>query len=225
MGVDQMGGYNYVVIGKRDPNGKKTLTHLEIIQQENPLYRDGNGNPVTPFKRLYELMREFNVGCAVIDAMPNYNEAADLARTFPARIFLAHYGEAGVDIVKWHDKMKMREQIKRGSKEIKLKWQVTVNRYMSIDYALQELVEGNIDIPHPDALVQSVATRSRAVSRPSPSVGSASSPCCRRWCATRRCWKARTATTLVGRRWNGSTQLAIHTSRMPSTIGTSQSNA
>lgn len=155
MGVDQMGGYNYVVIGKRDPNGKKRLVHLEIIEAQNPLYKEGS-NVVTPFKRLYELMREFNIGCAVIDSMPNYNEAADLARAFPARVFLAHYGEAGVDIVKWHDKMKMREQIKRGSKEIKLKWQVTVNRYMSIDYALQEFVEGNVDIPHPDALVQLV---------------------------------------------------------------------
>lgn len=156
MGVDQMGGYNYVTIGKRDPNGKKTITHLEIIEQQNPIYRGPKGEVYSPFKRLYELMKEFNVACCVIDALPNYNEAADFARAFPGRVFLAHYGEAGVDIVKWHDKLKMREQIKRGSKEIKLKWQVTMHRYMSLDYALQEFVEGNVDVPHPDALVQMV---------------------------------------------------------------------
>lgn len=155
MGVDQMGGYNYVVIANRNKDGKKTLVHLEIIESSNPEYYE-DGKPITPFKRLYALMREFNVTICVCDAMPNYNEAADFARAFPGRVFLAHYGDMGVDIVKWHDKLKMKEQIKRGSKEIKLKWQVTINRYMGIDYCLQEFAERNIDIPHPDALVQTV---------------------------------------------------------------------
>lgn len=155
MGVDQMGGYNYVVIARRGATGKKQLVHLEIIESSNPRYWE-NGGPVSPFKRLYELMKEYDVGLCVIDALPNYNEAADFARTFPGRIFLAHYGDAGVDIVKWHDKLKTREQIRKGSREIKLKWQVTMNRYMTLDYALAEFVERNVDIPHPDILVQTV---------------------------------------------------------------------
>jgi len=155
MGVDQMGGYNYVVIANRSADGKKRLVHLEIIESSNPRYWE-NGKPVTPFTRLYSLMKEYDVGMCVIDALPNYNEAADFARAFPGRVFLAHYGDSGVDIVKWHDKVKPREQIRKGSREIKLKWQVTMHRYMSIDYMLQEFVERNIDIPHPDALVQTV---------------------------------------------------------------------
>lgn len=153
MGVDQMGGYIYAVISKRNAEGKKRIVHLEIIESSNPRYWV-NGQQVSPFKRLYELMTEFDVGLCVIDALPAYNEAADFARAFPSRVFLAHYGEAGVDIVKWHDKLKTREQIRKGSREIKLKWQVTINRYMGIDYALQEFVERNVELPHPDGLVQ-----------------------------------------------------------------------
>lgn len=155
MGVDQMGGYNYVVIMKRNAEGKKQIVHLEIIESSNPRYWEAS-KQVTPFKRLYELMREFDVTVCVIDAMPNTNEAQDFARSFPGRVFLAWYGEAGVDMVKWHDKLKLREQIRKGSRELRLKWQVTMHRYMTIDYALQEFVDRNIDIPHPDALVQTV---------------------------------------------------------------------
>jgi hypothetical protein len=155
MGVDQMSGNNYVVIAKRGPNGVKQIVHLEVIESGNPRYWE-NGKPVTPFKRIYELMKEFDVGMCVIDAMPNANEAQDLARAFPGRVYLAWYGDGGVDMVRWHDRLKMREQIRKGSKEIKLKWQVTAHRYMSIDYALKVFVDRAVVMPHPDALVQIV---------------------------------------------------------------------
>lgn len=155
MGVDQGGGYLYVNIMGRNQDGKKQLRHFEIIESANPRYWE-NGKQVSPFKRLYELMTEFDIGIAVVDNMPNYNEAADFARAFPGRVFLAHYGEMGVDMVKWHDRLKPKEQIRKGSKEIKLKHQVTINRYTGIDYMLQEFVDRDIEIPPPDALVQVV---------------------------------------------------------------------
>lgn len=155
MGVDQMGGYNYVVIMKRDKDGRKQIVHLEIIESSNPRYWE-NGQQVTPFKRLYELMREFDVGVCVVDAMPNANEAQDLARSFKGRCFLGWYGESGVDMVRWYDKLKIREQIRKGSQELRMKWQVVMHRYQTIDYCLQQFVDREIVMPHPDAYVQVV---------------------------------------------------------------------
>lgn len=159
MGVDQHGGNCYVVIAKRGNSGIKQLVHLELIETNNPRYWEA-GKPVTPFKRLYELMKEFDVGICVIDAMPNYNEAFEFAHSFPARVFLAWYGmDTQKDVVTWQDRIKYKESIKRGSKGIKLKWQCTLNRYTSLDTALQQFVDRDIEMPHPDALVQVVSNK------------------------------------------------------------------
>jgi hypothetical protein len=156
MGVDQHGGNVFVVIAKRGPDGKKRIVHLELVESANPNYWE-SGKPVSPFKRLYELMREFDIGMCCIDAMPNYNEAAQFARDFPGRVFISWYGgESQKDMVLWLDRARMKEGIRRGSKEIKVKWQVSLNRYTSIDYALNEFVERNVEMPHPDSHVMVV---------------------------------------------------------------------
>src|SRR5207248_3166934 len=116
-----------------------------------------NGQPTTPFKRLYELVREYNITIGMVDAQPNTNGAQEFARFFPGKIFLAWYGEApGPDQIKWWDKMKMKEQIRKGGKEIKLKWQCTLSRYSSLDMTLRQFSESMIIMPHPDKLVQLV---------------------------------------------------------------------
>lgn len=156
MGVDQHGGNVYVVIIQRGPDGKKRLVHMEVVDQNNPQYWEA-GKPISPFKRVHELMREFNVGLCVVDAMPNYNEATDLARAFPARVFVSWYGsEKQKDMVMWSDRLKYKETIKRGSRDIKLKWQCVLNRYNAIDYALSHFAGRELEMPHPDALVQVV---------------------------------------------------------------------
>jgi hypothetical protein len=100
-------------------------------------------------------MREYNIAMAVVDAMPNYNEATELSRTFPGRVFVAWYGtEVQKDMVQWADRLKYKEAIKRGSKQIKLKWQVMINRYSAIDYALSMFTKREVEMPHPDALTQ-----------------------------------------------------------------------
>lgn len=157
MGVDQHGGNVYVVIAKIMPDGLFQLIHFEIVETGNPLYWV-NGRPVTPFKRLYEIIREFNVSLTVIDAMPNYNEAADLARTFPGRVFLSFYNDGGnsKDMILWLDKLRPKEAFRKGGKEGKVKWMVNVNRYASIDFALRLWTERRFVTPAPDKLVQVV---------------------------------------------------------------------
>lgn len=154
MGVDQHGGNVYVTIMRRAKDGKKQIVHIEIVDSINPIYFQG-GKPVSPFKRIYELMREFDVGMCVIDAMPNYNEAAQLARDFPGRVFIAWYqGEHQKDMIMWHDRIKAKEAIRRGGINIKVKWQVSINRYTAMDFSLSEFVNRNVEMPHPDALTQ-----------------------------------------------------------------------
>lgn len=154
MGVDQHGGNVFIVILKRSPEGKKQVVHLEIVEKDNPLYNEGN-EPQNPFKRVAQLMREYNISLAVVDAMPNYNDSTELARVFPGRVFVAWYGtEVQKDMVQWADRLKYKEAIKRGSKQIKLKWQAMLNRYTSIDYALGMFVKREVEFPHPDALTQ-----------------------------------------------------------------------
>lgn len=153
MGVDQHSGNNYAVITRRNANGKKQIVHIELMETANPRYFI-DGKPVSPFRRLYELMQEYDVGICVIDAMPNANEAMDFARYFPGRVFLSWYMEGGSDVVRWLDRPKEKQQVKKNPKELKLKWQVYLNRYLSIDDALADFVERSVEMPHPDRLVQ-----------------------------------------------------------------------
>lgn len=152
LGVDQMGGNNYVVIGELHPE-KKRIIHYEIIDSMNPIYRV-NGNEITPFKRLYEIMNEWDIDMCVIDAMPNINEATDFARAFKGRVFIAHYIEAQRDMVQWHDRPKEKVTVKRGGPKQKFKYTCLLSRYLSIDFALAEIANRNMEWPHPRSLVQ-----------------------------------------------------------------------
>jgi hypothetical protein len=152
MGVDQMGGNNYVVIAELHPN-KKRVIHYEIIDSQNPIYKS-DGCEITPFKRLYELMNEWDIDMCVIDAMPNINEATDFARAFRGRVFIAHYIEAQRDMVQWNDRPKDKVTVKRGGPKQKFKYTCLLSRYLSIDFALAEIANRNTEWAHPRSLVQ-----------------------------------------------------------------------
>jgi len=155
MGVDQMSGVNYVVIAERTET-KKRIIHYEIIDSMNPLYMEA-GQRITPFKRLYQLMKDYRVNLCIIDAMPNANEAMDFARAFPKRVFVAWYLDSrGTqrDIVQWGDRPKEKLTTRRGGPKIKFKYTCILNRYLSIDFALSEIGNHNCEWGHPDRLVQ-----------------------------------------------------------------------
>jgi hypothetical protein len=156
MGVDQMGGDNYVVIAERHEN-KKRIVHTEIIDNRNPIYIE-NERRVSPFKRLYPLMKDWDIDLCIIDAMPNINEALDFARTFPKRVFVAWYvdgqGVQGRDMVQWGDRAKDKQTVKRGGPKIKFKYTCILSRYMSLDFALSEIANRNYEWPRPEGLIQ-----------------------------------------------------------------------
>jgi hypothetical protein len=152
MGVDQGGGYNMVVIMDWK-GGKRRLRHVEIIETTNPDYYV-DGKPVTPFVRLGELMKEFNVQMCVLDAMPNANEAMTFAQAFPKRVYLAWYIRDAKDAVTWGDKRKTPEGIQKSGPLMKLKTKVMLSRYMSIARTLGLWRDGEIQSPDPRGLVQ-----------------------------------------------------------------------
>jgi hypothetical protein len=153
MGVDAGAGYLYVTISDLK-DGKKRVRHLEIIEQHNPAYRDEDGAIVSPFNRLADLMREFNVQLAVVDAMPTINDALNFARQFPGRVFLAYYARDAKEVVSWNDRKRHKEGVRKAGPLLKFKWTVQIGRFPSLDYMFGELKGGNYVFPDPDRLRQ-----------------------------------------------------------------------
>lgn len=155
MGVDQMSGLNYVVIAELAER-KKRILHFEIIDSMNNIYMEA-GQRVTPFKRLYQLIKEFDVDLCIIDAMPNANEAMELARAFPKRVFVAWYLDStgtSRDMVQWGDRTKDKMTTRKGGPKIKFKYTCVLNRFLTIDFALAEIANRNYEWANPDGLLQ-----------------------------------------------------------------------
>jgi hypothetical protein len=154
MGVDQGGGYCMVVIADyNEDRTKKRIRHVEIIEQNNPTYfRDGQ--QVSPFVRLAELMDEWNVKICVCDAMPNYNDGLQFAQKFPGRVFLAWYAHEAKEVVQFGDKEKYKHTIRKAGPLLKFKYTAQLGRFPSLSFSLGEWAAGNVELPNPDALVQ-----------------------------------------------------------------------
>lgn len=152
MGIDQMSGINYAIIAERHSN-KKRIIHYEIIDDRNPIYMEAEKR-VTPFKRCYELMKEYDIDLCIIDAMPNINEAMEFARAFQRRVFVAHYIEAQRELVQWGDRPRDKINIRRGGPKIKFKYTCLLSRYLSLDYMFSEVINRNFEWPRPEQLVQ-----------------------------------------------------------------------
>jgi len=153
MGIDQGGGYCYVVIADINPDGtKKRIRHLEIIESNNPNYYK-EGKPVSPFVRCAELMTEFDVGLCVCDMMPNYNEALAFAKQFLGRVFLAWYQKDAKDAVAWNDRAKTKQPLMKAG-TLKFKYTVALSRFNSMSFSLGEWKTGDVIIPPTHKLVQ-----------------------------------------------------------------------
>lgn len=168
MGVDQRSGNLHVVISK-NINNKLRLVHVEVVDNQASRYKV-DGKVVTPFKRLYSLMNEYDVDLCVIDALPNANEAKDFARAFPGRVFIAYYKDS-TEIVRWSDKSTgsksgEKPHSRRSVEDLKFKWVVLIDRYKGIDYAVQQWVNRRVECPNPRGLVQDVRDEKTGLYQP-----------------------------------------------------------
>jgi hypothetical protein len=152
MGVDQGPGYVMAIIANILPNGKKCIRHIEVIEQSNPRYYV-NGEKVTPFIRLRELMKEYDVRLCVVDAQPNFNDALSFAQDFKSRVFLAWYQRDAKHAVQWGDKKRSQETIRKAG-GLKFRYTVTLARYLSLEAMLGSWSDGRYVLPDPRGLVQ-----------------------------------------------------------------------
>lgn len=165
MGVDQGAGYCFVVIADVEGN-RKRIRHVELIESDNPAYRDIQGKKLSPFVRMGELMEEYGVRVCVCDAMPNANDALQFAQDHPGRVWLAFYTKGGTSPVAWKDRLKTPPAVAKAGPFLKFKYIVFLNRYLSMDAALSAWSNQEVLTPEPRGLLQ--VARSESTGRWEP---------------------------------------------------------
>jgi hypothetical protein len=145
MGIDQMGHDNHVVItGRRE--GRVRLLHLEIVQDENP------------WRRCAELMEQYCVDVAAVEALPNYNESHRFSREFNGRVFVVNYRELDDEVVLWGDRPRDRPGERPTSDEARTPWTAAVDQYKLMSLSLSKWANGEIETPDARTLLQWVRT-------------------------------------------------------------------
>ncbi|KAA0888714.1 phage terminase large subunit family protein [Oryzomonas rubra] len=148
MGVDQMGGFNVVVIrywGPKTDSGlhKSRLAHIEFVYADDP------------WERCDELMKQYDISACVVDGLPNINEARRFAQRHRGKVWLADYSyetKGDGDICEWGDRPKQSASEKRSSDEIKNKFTVRISRYHGIEWNLMKYVHRFKEQPNELAL-------------------------------------------------------------------------
>lgn len=137
MGIDQMGGFNVVVIrtlGERSETGfrKSRLVWLAWIEEADP------------WEECERLMYRYDISICVADSGPNINEARRFAAKFPGRVFLADYSfeaeDGTADLCEWGDRPRQNAKQKQASEETKNLWRVRIDRYKAIEWNLMRYV-------------------------------------------------------------------------------------
>lgn len=145
MGIDQMGGFNAVIIKRRMPDGRQAVVHVEAIFQADP------------FEKCSALMRQYGVSMCVVEQLPNVNDARRFANTHRGRVFLAGYADLRDDMLQWGDDLSKSDR--RTSEEDRSRYTVTLNQYKMMQTALMRIKGGACLFPDPSGLEQEVIER------------------------------------------------------------------
>ena len=167
MGVDVGADYAYVTIMDVDPSNssRKRVRHLEVIERRNKRYFDASGNPQNAFVRIRELMKEFNVGIAVIDQAPNYDQVLDMSKDMPGKVFAANFTKGGKNVVEWGDRSYTSEGVKKSGK-YRNKYHVNINRFLGLQAMYADLNSQNIIFPSYNGLRQMMRNEDTGVFEP-----------------------------------------------------------
>ncbi len=139
MGIDQMGEFNCIVIKRRMPDGRQAVAHVEAVFDPDP------------FKRAADLMGIYGIACCVVEQLPNVNDARKFANQFRGRVFLAHYSE-GQDMIHWGDALDISDR--KTAVEDRSRYQVVLNRYKAMQWALFKVRDRQCLFPNPIDLEQ-----------------------------------------------------------------------
>lgn len=146
MGIDQMGGFNAVLVKRRLPDGRQALVHAEAVFEADP------------FARCDQLMRDFAIECCVVEQLPNVNDARRFANRWPRRVFLAGYASSpNSDMISWGDEITRSDR--KTSEEDRSRFSVTLQQYKAMQMALFRIRSLQCLFPDPAGLEQDVIER------------------------------------------------------------------
>lgn len=152
MGIDQMGGYNVAIIGKRLPTGHMAIVHVEEI-----LVKPTPENPeASPFDRCDELMGMFGIAVCVVETLPNYNDAKRFANRHPGKVFLAGYADMKEDMLRWGDTPRLGNTDRRTDEEDRDRYTVVLDQYKCMQVAMARIQNKITVFADPAGLVQEV---------------------------------------------------------------------
>jgi hypothetical protein len=137
MGIDQMGGFNAVIIKERLPDGRQALIHAEAIFDQDP------------FARCEELLKQFSVAVCVVEGLPNWNDAKRFANRNSGRVFVASYGDQQ-DTMVWGDQIARNDR--KTGQEDRDRYVVRLNQYKAMQTALARITDGHLLFPDPSGL-------------------------------------------------------------------------
>jgi hypothetical protein len=142
MGIDQMGGFNAVIIKRRLPDGRQAVVHAEAVFAADP------------FARCSELMRQYGVTLCVVEQLPNVNDARRFAQEHRGRVFLAGYADLRDDMLHWGDDISRSDR--KTIEEARTRYTVTLNQYKAMQSSLFRVRDRACLFPNPDQLEQDV---------------------------------------------------------------------
>lgn len=149
MGIDQMGGFNAVIIKKRLPNGIYATVHVEAIFDYT---YEGDEND--PFIRCSVLMEQYGISVCVIEGLPNYNEAKKFANRHKGKVFIASYSRESEDAIVWGDQMQPNDS--KIHADERTRYTVRIQQYKMMHSTLHRIKDGNDIFPDPKELIQEV---------------------------------------------------------------------
>jgi len=165
MGIDQMGGFNAVIIKKRLPDGRQAVVHVEAVFD------------LDPFARCTELMEVYGVSMCVVEQLPNVNDARRFANyedkkrgiSHRGRVFLAGYADLRDDMMAWGDQLSRSDR--KTAEDDRSRYTVNLNQYKCMQTSLYrirgDVVDGKLVpfclFPDPDALEQDVLDNGKKV--------------------------------------------------------------
>lgn len=145
MGVDQMGGYNAVIIKRRLPDNRQAVVHAEAIFD------------IDPFRRCGELMREYGVALCCVEQLPNVNDARRFANEFRGRVYLAWYSGPDTDMYTWGDLATRSDR--KTAEEDRTRFTVAMQQYKAMQASLFRVKNRHCLFPDPALLEQEVVDK------------------------------------------------------------------
>jgi hypothetical protein len=153
MGIDQMGGFNAVIIKRRMKDGRQAVVHVEAVFD------------VEPFTRCGALMKQYGVSICVVEQLPNINSARAFAQRFPGRVYLATaYVDLADDTMQWGDDLTKSDR--RTDETERSRYTVTINRYKAMQNSLFRVRDRLCLFPNPALLEQELEVNGQMVRAP-----------------------------------------------------------